>query len=122
MQTARPDGRPNTSRDHKVPLPAGPGPGSYNHPVFFPKGPNARIETKKRRDSLFLNTIDRTVSPGPAAHTSLDAPINAGVGSKVIKFGDTKRFAKNQPGSFEFSYTNAGPGEYSTNHVNNLKR
>lgn len=94
VQTARPDGRANTERD-KIPLPAGPGPGSYNLGTHFPKGPAARIETKKRRDSLFLNTIDRTVSPGPAAHVSRDAPINAGVGSRVIPFGDTKRFAKN---------------------------
>lgn len=89
---------------------------------MFPSGPKAVIQTKKRRDSMFLNTIDRAISPGPATHASMDAPNFPGQGSKVIPFGDTKRFVKNQSGSLEFSNTDAGPGAYDTNSVNHLKK
>lgn len=71
---------------------------------------------------MFLNTIDRAISPGPASHASMDAPKFPGEGSRVIPFGDAKRFVKNQTGSLEFSNTDAGPGAYDTNSVNHLKR
>ena len=124
LRTARPDMSPSkSSHKNQTPaLPKAPGPGSYEHPIMFPSGPKATIQTKKRQDSWTQQAIDRAISPGPATHASMDAPNFPGQGSKVIPFGDAKRFVKNQSGSLEFSNTDAGPGAYDTNSVNHLKR
>ena len=68
---------------------------------------------------MFNNMIDRSISPGPAMHNSMSEIKHAGQGSKVIPFGDTKRFsgAESLAG---LSFTDAGPGEYDTNNVKHM--
>lgn len=70
---------------------------------------------------MFLAMADRSCSPGPAMHNSQAEIRHAGAGSKVVPFGDAKRFSKAESIA-GISYTDAGPGEYNTNKTSHLNR